>query len=360
MGELARSALLTESISLQSIPLPKHAAEAGVQEGDFYSMGDYWWPDPESADGLPYIRRDGESNPSNFDAHRLLMRQMRDQVAALAAGYLLEHDPAMAVRALEALHIFFVDPKTRMNPHLLFAQAIPGITVGRGIGIIDTLHLIEVIPALEVISVESNLPRGEIEAVEDWFRDYLTWLRSHPNGLDEGKTPNNHSVAYWLQVAVFARAVGDQSSLVEARKQWAEWMMPDQMALNGSFPRELERTKPYGYSIFQLDNVVLLSEILSDDENDLWSFSLPDGRSLEGALSFMYPFIEDKSRWPYTVDVSHFDAWPVRGAGLLFGGVRLKQTAYLELWKRLESDPEDLEVRRNVAITQPVLWLRTD
>ncbi len=32
---------------------------------DFYSEGDYWWPDPENPDG-PYIQRDGMSNPGNF------------------------------------------------------------------------------------------------------------------------------------------------------------------------------------------------------------------------------------------------------------------------------------------------------
>ena len=35
---------------------------------DFYSNADYWWPDPAKTNGLPYVQRDGESNPGNFSS----------------------------------------------------------------------------------------------------------------------------------------------------------------------------------------------------------------------------------------------------------------------------------------------------
>jgi hypothetical protein len=38
-----------------------------------------------------------------------------------------------------------------MNPHLRYAQAIQGRVTGRGVGIIDTLHLVEVARAIEVL-----------------------------------------------------------------------------------------------------------------------------------------------------------------------------------------------------------------
>ena len=122
-------------------------ATAPLSEGtihDFYSNGDYWWPDPEKADGLPYIRRDGETNPENFIAHRLAMRQMRTDVVALSIAYELTREERYAEYGVRMLREFFLDEETKMNPNLEYAQAIPGICPGRGIGIIDTLHLVEV------------------------------------------------------------------------------------------------------------------------------------------------------------------------------------------------------------------------
>ena len=61
---------------------------------DFYSEGDYWWPDPQTPDGLPYIRRDGQTNPENFTGHRLILRQMRNQVSTLALAWKVSGDPS--------------------------------------------------------------------------------------------------------------------------------------------------------------------------------------------------------------------------------------------------------------------------
>lgn len=356
VASLAREAVGSKLLSVTSVDLPRQAIEAGAVPGDYYSMGDYWWPNTETSSGLPYVRRDGESNPDNFSAHRLILRRVRDQVAALSAGYLLLGDPRFAERAAEQLHVFFVAKETRMHPHLRYAQAIPGITSGRGIGIIDTLHLVEILPALEVI--ESVVGDQTVSRVRDWFAEYLHWMQTHPNGREEAKEQNNHRVAYWLQAAVFAKAIGNEDCLDLARRELVERILPEQMAPDGSFPRELERTKPYGYSIFQVDNLALLTEVLSTNQHDLWQVSLPGDRSMRKALDFLYPYLLEKEKWPFGADVSHFGAWPVQGSGLLFGGIRLGKPDYLDLWQRLDSDPVDLEVRRNLATTQPVLWLR--
>ncbi len=355
---LTASAMEARPVSLRSAALPAFAAGAGVGPGDYLSMGDYWWPDPAKADGLPYVRRDGESNPGNFDDHRRLMREMRDAVATLAAAYVVSGDARHARRAAEWLEVFFVAPETRMNPHLRFAQAIPGVSPGRGIGIIDTLHLAEVALAAAAIEGAPGVSAATLDGVRGWFTHYLQWMRTHPNGLEEAATRNNHSVAYWLQVAVFARYTGREADLAEARRVFLEVLLPDQLAPDGSFPRELARTKPYGYSIFQLDNVALLTEVLSTPGNNLWAHELPDGRSVARAVGFLYPYLADRAAWPFAKDIAHFEEWPVRQPALLFAGYRLGRPEYLELWRRLEPDPQNAEVRRNMAVTQPVLWVR--
>jgi beta-galactosidase len=355
---LADAAMARKPVTLRSATLPEFAVAAGVQPGDFFSMGDYWWPNPKTADGLPYISVDGKTNPDNFEGHRLIMRDMADTVSALAAAYVISGDAAYARRAAEWLRVFFVDPDTRMNPHLRFAQAVPGVTNGRSWGLIDTLHLVEVPLAAAAISGVAGVPAETIGAVRTWFADYMHWLVTDPMGKKEGASPNNHSVAYWLQVAVFARFTGDAGVLAEANRAYREVLLPGQLAPDGSFPRELSRTKPYGYSIFQLDDVALLTEVLSTPEDNLWSYSLPDGRSVAQAVAFLYPYLADRGAWPFAHDILHYEGWPVRQPSLLLAGWRLGRPEYLVLWRRLPAESPDQEVRRNMAVTQPLLWVR--
>ncbi len=129
------------------------------------------------------------------------------------------------------------------------------------------------------------------------------------------------------------------------------------MAADGSFPAELKRTKPYAYSIFQLDNMAALCQVLSTPRDDLWRFELPDGRGLRKATAYLYPYLADKSKWPLKPDVQAWAGWPARQPSLLFAGTAYREPRYLDLWKKLPPDPSDAEVRRNMAITQPLLWL---
>jgi len=353
--------LAAAELALKKEPLSITSLRAKLSEGgpnDFYSNGDYWWPDPKKPGGLPYIKRDGETNPENFIGHRDAVRDLRDAVAALGAAWLLTHEDKHAEKAAELLQVFFVDPETRMNPHLNYAQAIPGVTPGRGIGIIDTLHLIEIPKAVEAMAKSEAFPAELRDDLKAWFRDYLKWMLESKNGQEEAATKNNHAVAFFLQVAVFAEFTGDEAALAECRKRFAEVFVPKQMAGDGSFPQELARTKPYAYSIFQLDNMATLCQVLSTPENDLWNFTTKDGRGMRKAITYLYPFLDDKSKWPLKPDVQAWDGWPARQPCLLFAGIAYGESPYVDLWKRSKPDPQDPEVRRNIAITQPVLWLK--
>ena len=346
------------ALALEPITITKFRAK--LSEGgpnDFYSNGDYWWPDPTKPDGLPYIQRDGQTNPENFNQHRLAIAQLRNAVAALGAAFIVSGEDRYAQKAAELLRVFFLEPATRMNPHLQYAQAIPGRSPGRGIGIIDTLHLIEIPLAIEAMQKSSAFPPETIAAYKKWFGEYLDWMIYSSNGQDEANTKNNHAVAFWLQIAVFARFTEDKERLSECRRRYKEVFVPMQMAADGSFPAELKRTKPYGYSIFQLDNMAALCQLLSTPSDNLWNFELPDGRGIRKALAYLYPYLADKSRWPLKPDVQSWEGWPARQPSLLFGGLAFDEQVYLDLWQRLPADPADAEVRRNIAITQPLLWI---
>lgn len=353
--------LRAAAAALARPPITITAHRAPLSEGgphDFYSNGDYWWPDPTKPDGLPYVRRDGETNPGNFVAHREAVKALRDAVAALAAAHRVTGEGRYAAKADELLRVFFLDPATRMNPHLANAQAVPGVSPGRAAGIIDGLHLIEVARAVKSLAVADALPAATVTGMKRWFADLCDWMRTSDAGREEAAAKNNHAVAYCVQLAAFADLTGDEDILAECRRRFRDVFVPDQMAPDGSFPKELARTKPYGYSIFQLDQMATLCQILSRPGEDLWAFTLPDGRGIRAAVAYLHPYLADKATWPLAPDVEHWEGWPARQPALLFAGLALAEPRYLDLWARLLADPQDPEVQRNIPITQPILWLR--
>jgi hypothetical protein len=324
---------------------------------DYFSEADYWWPDPANPDA-PYIQRDGFTNPDNFVAHRHALIRLSVHVPALAAAWKLTGQRRYADHAARHLRAWFVDASTRMNPHLRYAQAIKGRVTGRGIGIIDTLHLVEVARAFDAMDASPGLSRAERDAVRGWFSQYLDWMTTHEYGIAERDAKNNHGTCWLMQVAEFARMAGRPELTAFCRARFRHVLVPQQMAADGSFPLELARTKPYGYSLFNLDAMAVACEILSASGDDLWTFELADGRGMRKALSFMAPFIADKTRWPHKPDVMYHDGWPVRHVSLLFGGVALQRIDYLDLWRRLDPDPTVDEIVRNYPVRQPALWTR--
>ncbi len=189
---------------------------------DYFSEGDYWWPDPNAADPeaptAKYIQRDGMTNPDNFIAHRHALMQLSIQFPALVAAYKLTRDDKYAAHAIKYLHAWFIDDATRMNPNLQYAQAIHGITTGRGTGVIDTLHLVEVARAIQVLEKEGALKGDDDAAVKKWFADYLTWMSTSKNGQDEMNAKNNHGTCWYAQAAAFATLVGNEARRAEYRK----------------------------------------------------------------------------------------------------------------------------------------------
>jgi hypothetical protein len=340
---------------LPAEPITVTAASSPRSAGgphDFFSEGDYWWPDPANPAG-PYIQRDGMTNPDNFVEHRRAMVRLSLIVPALAAAYKLTRDRKYSTAAARHLRAWFVDDATRMSPHLLYAQAIKGRFTGRGTGIIDTLHLVEVARA----AWQLDLAPADLAGVKSWFAAYTEWMTTHKYGTDERDTKNNHATCWAAQVAAFAQLTGNREQQEYCRNRLKTVFIPNQMALDGSFPEELRRTKPYGYSLFNLDAMSILAQTLTTKEDNLWTWQMPDGRGMAKAVAWMYPFIADKKKWPKPPDVMYYDEWPVRQPSLVFAGVALDNSEYLETWKKLNPDPTVEEVLRNLPVRQPVLWL---
>jgi len=351
--------LKTATAYLDSLPLTVTAAECERSAGgkhDFYSEGDYWWPDPENPDG-PYIRKDGQTNPENFVAHRLAMIRLSRIVGMQVSAYLLTGKKKFTTAAQQHLEAWFVNSETRMNPALLYVQAIKGRVSGRGIGIIDAIHLVEVARSIEILEQNNELPKATTVEIKKWFADLVSWLTTHEYGMDEMNTKNNHATCWVMQAGAFARLTNNQAVLELCRERFKTILLPNQMGDDGSFPLELKRTKPYGYSLFNIDAFMTCAEILSGETENLYEFTTPDGKNMKLGAAFIYPYVKDKSAWEYEPDVMYWDNWPVRHCFLLFAGKAYNKQEYIDLWKTLEAYPETGEVLRNMPIRNPLLWI---
>ncbi|WP_423605093.1 alginate lyase family protein [Sphingomonas sp. MS122] len=349
----ARAMLAEPPRTIAAIPAPR--SPGGRQ--DYYSEGDYWWPDPANPGG-PYIRRDGRSNPGKFDGHRDALIRFGRIVPMLAAAWEITGEARYAAAAIRHLRAWFVDPAMRMNPNLQHAQAIIGVNIGRAIGVIDTLQIVEVARAAALFAQRNAPGYAAVRAgVEDWFARYLDWLTTSPFGVEERDQKNNHGTCWLLQTAAFAAVAGRSDISGLARERLRTVIIPTQIAPDGRQPLELARTKPYAYSLFNLDVLAASAWLLSERSGDLIAWRTSDGRSIGQAIAFMAPYIADKSKWPFAKDIEYFDGFPVRHPALLFGARALDRPDWLHRWTMLNPDPVIGEVIRNFPVRQPLLWV---
>ena len=314
----ARKALTSGPFSVTS----KATTPTSGDKHDYMSQAPYFWPNPDRPNGLPYIRRDGERNPEidKITDHRV-MDQMESAVETLALAYHATRKEEYAVKAATLLRTFFLDPATLMNPNLQFAQAIPGVNTGRGIGLIETRGLTRIVDAIGLLAGSKAWTAADQKGMEQWFASFLQWMLESKNGRDEAAAKNNHGTFYDVQVVSFALFLGKtdlaKSVLETAKtKRIAVQIEPD-----GRQPLELARTKAWSYSVGNLDGLMLLARLGENVGVDLWNYETRDGRSIRKALEFLKPFASGEKKWSY----QQLGEWPPQ---MLLPLIRRAETHY--------------------------------
>ncbi len=266
---------------------------------DYLSLAPYWWPDPKSKDGLPYVRRDGEVFPDSkrgTDAN--VIGAMAGAVEALAITYYFTGEERYARQAALLIRTWFLDPATKMNPNFSYAQAVLGHNEGRGAGLIESRHFIKIVDAVGLLNGSSAWTEKDQQALIVWFREFVNWMQTSPNGKDEAKAKNNHGSWYAAQLACFALFIGDKElarQTAEAARARIAW----QVELDGKQPAELTRTRTLGYSAFNLVALLTLAEAGKQVGVDLYSYQTKDGRSIRRALDYIAPFADPAQKWPH-------------------------------------------------------------
>ena len=304
---------------------------------DYESQGPYWWPNPDTKDGLPYIRRDGEKNPEidKLTDHKYLY-EMTGAVKTLSIAYYLTGEEKFANRAALFLRTWFLDPQTKMNPHLKYGQRIPGITEGRNIGIIETRIIGEVADAIGLLQDAKGWSRADDKGMQAWMDQYLDWLLNSEHGKGEATQHNNHGTWYDVQVAALALFTGREdvarTTILRARDE----RLPKHIEPDGRQPHELARTKSWGYSVMNLQSFFTLATLGEKVGIDLWHHRTADGRSITKALDYLIQFADESNPIPWP-DKQITDWSPRQIAPLLYqAACHFPERNYLTLARKLE------------------------
>lgn len=280
----------------------KELTPSSGDKHDYMSMGRYWWPDPKKETGLPYIRKDGKSNPEIEKLDRYPLSDFATSIESLALAYYLTTNEKYAEKAVANLKVWFINENTKMNPNMNYGQTIPGINngLGRGEGILDTYSLFEMLDAVEILKKSESFSLEDQEAIEDWFKSYVNWLQTSAVAADEQQAANNHGTAFDVQLARYAIFIGDLYLAHKVVNQFAENRLFTQINPDGSQPLELERTTAFGYSVFNLTHFLDMSKIASALKVDLLKAESKDGRSITKAIDFLVPYLsKPKAAFPY-------------------------------------------------------------
>jgi len=281
---------------------------------DYLSLAPYAWPDPRRPDELPYIMRDGRINPERDTiADHAQFSRIVALTETLGLAYYFTGDENYAHHAALLLRTFFLDPATRMNPNLNFAQGVRGKESGRASGIIDTAGIARLVDGTALVMDSPAFSKEDRDGLLAWFRDYLAWLRESELGRKEGQARNNHGAWYDVQVASLALATGDVDLARETLQFARKRRIGRQIDSDGRQPEELQRTRSWHYAIFNLQALVALANLGERVGVGLWRYQTQDGRSIRKAIDWLVPFALGDARWP-TPEISGMrpaELWPV-------------------------------------------------
>lgn len=267
---------------------------------DYTSMGPYWWPDPNRDDGLPYIRRDGEINPEYYGyKDKEELGKLMAGLKTLSEAYYFSGEATYAEHAIKLIRGWFLDPATKMNPNLNFAQRIPGRTEGRGIGIIDTRRLADLPDILQMIATSENWTSEDEEGMKDWVGDYVDWLINSEHGKDEAVHGNNHTTWYFAQVIPLTLYLGQNDRADSLARAGLPLILDEMIAPDGSQPKELARTRSWDYSAMNLLGIMTFAKASEEVGLDFWKYQNEKGGSIKKALDFMVPYVLEKKDWEH-------------------------------------------------------------
>jgi len=268
---------------------------------DYMSIGPYWWPNPETSDGLPYVRKDGEINPearnnfTDFTANESFI----SAVKTLTNAYYHSNNKQYADKSLELINIWFLNEDTKMNPNVNYGQYIPGKTEGRCFGIIEFGDIKEIVKFLELAKDRGVLDKNTEEGMFHWFSEYSNWLKYSDLGKEEATRKNNHAIHYDVQLLSILLYLNKTETVKEYLSTITKNRIFSQIEPDGSQPLELARTKSFSYSVMNLHGFLELARLGQKVGVNLWDLASEDGRSIKKGYQYMLPYLSNEKKWEH-------------------------------------------------------------
>lgn len=291
-----------------SVMMKKGVAASGDKH-DYLSQARYYWPNPKSPNGLPYISHDGKSNPEIAELDRDRLATMCGRVQTLVLAWYFCRDERFAQKAVEQLRTWFLNKDTRMNPQMEYAQIVRGANgdKGRSYGLIDGYSFIEMLEAVQLLSESKSYTKQDDAQLKEWFSKFLNWYLNSEQGKGESRATNNHSLAYHVQVVAYALFCGNMELADKYINNFTKERVFKQIEPDGKQPRELRRTLAFGYSEFNLHHMIDLFLLARKRNMNIDDMTSPDGRNFYKAVDFLVPYVgQSKDKWPYQ-QISEWD-----------------------------------------------------
>jgi hypothetical protein len=264
---------------------------------DYMSLAPYFWPDPNKPDGLPYIRKDGQTNPEVKDyTDKNNMPQLCENIQTLALAYYFSDDDSYAAYATKLIRVWFLDNETKMNPNLKYAQAIKGVNEGRGAGLIDSRHFIKVIDAIGLIQTSKSWKTEDQKGMQQWFSDFLNWMQTSEIGIHEMNAKNNHGAWYDAQRLAMALFIGDKAAAKKIILNAAD-RLNYQADEKGFFPKEMQRTNSLHYSAFAMEAFFNIAQMAGNNGFNFWDLKTASGNSLKKSFKVLKPYLANEKPW---------------------------------------------------------------
>lgn len=331
--EDAQKELTKEPLSV----MMKEKTPASGDKHDYMSQARYYWADPAKPDGLPYISRDGESNPELEKLDRVRLGNMANGVITLSLAWYFSGDEKYARKATELVRIWFLNKDTRMNPNLNYAQMIPGHNEGRGrsYGVIDTYSFIEMLDAVQLLEKSKTFTAKDSKQLKEWFGKLVNWILTSDLGQEEGRASNNHSVAHDAQLIAFAIYAGNKPVAERVLNEFPAKRIFTQIEPDGSQPQELRRTLAFGYSEYNIQHMIDIFRMGQKTGIPIDNATSADGRNFYKAVDFLIPYFgKEKADWPYQ-QISEWDYKQLEFSKDLYRAYLLNpsRTDYLQVYR---------------------------
>jgi len=309
--------------------MEKKSTPVSGNKHDYMSQAPYFWYDSSKPNGLPYLRRDGERNPEIYKiTDRTYLGKIDNACRILSLAWYFTGNPKYAAKATTLLQTWFINDDTKMNPHLDYGQAIPGINSGRGIGIIETIALTGIADAAILLEGSPSWTASNANLLKQWYAQYLQWMLTSKNGMEEHAAKNNHGTWYYAQAIDFALFTGNKNKAVELINE-SKKRLDSQLTTEGKQPLELERTNGLGYSTMNLHGWFTVATLSDKAGIDLWNYKTPAGVGIQTAFDWLQPFAMGNSSWPYQ-QISPYDKKSEWYPLLLQAAKGFKKNGYLE------------------------------